>query len=222
MNKTIVYHERLGDILRCIPLARHLLHQNFDTKVYIECLPAYHGLARRIAWTEDLVAPGCAPEGERIDLQIWPHRFKEFTDSGLNWTEFVYRDYPRIDRHLDSFDLISNADNAPTWVADSVLVFPNGYSQRNPPNPNGVILQAHKLFPGCPVCVIGKADLGCHELPDVPALIDWIAAAKHVLTVNTAASIIASAVRSSWHHIPDLDPQHDFTHPNQIRVGRLA
>jgi UDP:flavonoid glycosyltransferase YjiC (YdhE family) len=216
MNKIIVYHERLGDILRCVPLAKHFWAQGY--RVFIECLPAYHDLGGNLLFC-DLVAPGEAPEGERIDLQIWPHRFKEFTESGLNWMDFVYRDYPDVPRQID---LSYNAGDTPPWVDEAVLVFPNGYSQRNPPNPRAVILQAHKLFPGRPVCVIGKADLGCHELPTIGELIDWIAAAKHVLTVNTAASIIASAVRSSWHHIPDLDPQHDFTHPNQIRVGRVA
>jgi hypothetical protein len=85
-----------------------------------------------------------------------------------------------------------------------------------------VVIQAHSLFPGRPVCVIGKRDLGCHELPTIPDLIDWVAAAAAVFAVNTGASIIASAVRGSWHHIPDTTPQDDFVHPRQIRVGRLG
>ena len=213
--KIIVYHERLGDILRCIPLAKHFTLQGHS--VFIECYPAYHDIGWCIQWAE-LVAPGKAPEGERIDLQIWPHRFDDFTRSGLNWMDYVYRDYPEVNRQIE---LMAGGD-CPDWVREAALVFPNGYSQRKPPNPQGVILQAHQLFPGVPVCVIGKANLGCYELPNTRVLADWIAAAKHVLTVNTAASIIASAVRPSWHHIPDLDPQHDFTHRNQIRVGRVA
>ena len=63
-------------------------------------------------------------------------------------------------------------------------------------------------------------DLGCAELGSIPELIAWIAAAKHVLTVNTAASILSSAVRHSWHHIPDLDPRHDWVHPRRVVVAR--
>jgi hypothetical protein len=85
-----------------------------------------------------------------------------------------------------------------------------------------VILKAHTLFPGVPVCVIGKRDLGCHELGSIPKLVAYIRAAKHVLTVNTAPSILASAVRESWHHVPDRDPRHDWQHPRRIVVERPA
>jgi hypothetical protein len=105
-------------------------------------------------------------------------------------------------------------------VPDACLAFPNGYSQRNAPHPGWVIGKAHSLFPGVPVCIIGKRDLGCHELESIPELVAWIGAARHVLTVNTAPSILASAVRESWHHVPDLDPRHDWQHPRQIVVGR--
>lgn len=214
--KIIVYHERLGDVARCLPLAKHLADRGEE--VVIECKREYHGLLIRAPYV-GVATPGHAIAGERIELQIWPRRFNDFTQSGLNWMDYVYQDFPGADRQIV---LHAEPDRAPPWVREAVLVFPNGYSQRNPPNPHAVILQAHSLFPGQPVCVIGKRDAGCHELPNIPTLIDWIAAAAGVVTVNTAATVIASAVRQSWHHIPDLAPQHDFTHPRQIRVGRLA
>jgi hypothetical protein len=214
--KIIVYHERLGDVARCLPLAKHFADRGEE--VAIECWREYHGLLARAPYAF-AVSPGHSLVGERLELQIWPHRFNDFTQSGLNWMDYVYRDFPGVDRQIV---LHAEPDRAPAWVREAVLVFPNGYSQCSPPHPHGVVIQAHSLFPGRPVCVIGKRDLGCHELPTIPDLIDWIAAAAGVVAVNTGASIIASAVRREWNHIPDLDPQHDFTHPRQIRVGRLA
>jgi hypothetical protein len=214
----IVYHERLGDICRCLPIAECFTGQGW--KVFFECKSEYHHLFDCVDYAEPLTI-GHGIECDRvIDLQIWPHRFSEFTASGKNWSDYVFEQVPECTSRQIRLEI--NSYLAPSWLGHSCLVFPSGYSQRNPPNPAGVILHAHRLFPGVPVCVIGKADLGCRELSSIPQLVAWIAAAGSVLTVNTAASIIASAVRSSWHHIPDLDPQHDFTHPNQIRVGRLA
>jgi hypothetical protein len=40
-----------------------------------------------------------------------------------------------------------------------------------------------------------------------------------VVTINTSASILASALRTSWVHIAD-HPKHDWKHANQIRIER--
>lgn len=167
------------------------------------------------------VNPGEPREGYAhvYDLQIWPNRFENFESRGLNWMDYIYEPWPWVRREivLDAWE----PEYVPEWVREACLVFPNGYSQRNPPDPRNVILQAHKLFPASPVVVVGKKDLGCFELTGVCELVDWLAAAKCVLTVNTAASILASAVRDSWHHIPDLDPRHDWQHPRRKVVERV-
>lgn len=220
----IVYHERLGDIVRCLPIARHFAMLGWH--VWIECRPQYHGIFDCVTYCY-----GLAPDERRgdftriIDLQIWPKRFDDFTRSGKNWMDYVYGLFPEgkdIDRQILLAPTKGEADEVPAWVHECCLVFPNGYSQMNPPNPFGVLIQAHKTFPTVPVIAVGKAELDMPELPSIPTLVAWIEAAKHVLTVNTSASIIASAVRKEWHHIPDLNPQHDWTHPNQVRVGRLT
>jgi len=214
----LVYHERLGDVARCLPLARGMALAGAD--VSFECKPEYHDLFRLVSYVRP-VLPG-APRvqySQVHELQIWPNRFEDFEARGLNWMDYIYEAWPTVRREivLDAWE----PRDIPSWVREACLVFPNGYSQRNPPDPRNVILQAHRLFPGAPVVVIGKRDLGCHELSGVGELVDWLAAAKHVLTVNTAASILASAVRESWHHIPDLDPRHDWQHPRRAVVPRV-
>jgi hypothetical protein len=168
----------------------------------------------------------CAPgERDHADfalverLQIWPERFAEFEASGKNWMDYVYAPWPDCPREI-VFDRRPQIA-PPAWVQNACLVFPNGYSQRNPPNPAQVVMAAHRLFPGVPVCVIGKGDLGCYELGSIIDLAAWLRAAYRVLTVNTAPSILCSALRSSWHHVPDLDPRHDWQHPRRVVVPRV-
>lgn len=134
--------------------------------------------------------------------------------------DYVYAPWPDCDREI-VFDRLDLLPPVPPTVAGACIVFPNGFSQRAAPDPQGVVELAEQLFPGVPCGVVGKRELGCYELPGILDLVAWIRAAKHVLTVNTAPSIIASAVRDSWHHVPDLDPRHDWQHPRAVRVDRL-
>ena len=215
----IIYHERLGDVVRCLPLARHLALKGAE--VEFECNPEYHDIFKLVSYAKP-VRPGTPEDGcEIVQLQIWPRRFEDFEARGLNWMDYAYEPWPECGREIvfDRLDIL-DAIAVPDWVRESALVFPNGYSQRNPPDARWVILMAHRLFMGAPVCVIGKQDLGCHQLNGILELVAYIRAAKRVLTVNTAPSIIASAVRSCWHHVPDLDPRHDWQHKRQIPVPR--
>lgn len=213
----LVYHERLGDIARCLPIAEQLAGPG--SEVHFECKPDYHELFELVSYVKP-VAPGAPRDAYDVvyNLQIWPDRFAHFEATGLNWMDYVYQPWPWMHREIH-FDRPAGIE-VPAWVRQACLVFPNGYSQRNPPDPRWVILKAHVMFGGSPVCVIGKRDLGLMELAGIRELVAWIAAAGEVLTVNTAPSILASAVRADWHHIPDLDPRHDWQHPRRIVVPR--
>lgn len=213
----IVYHERLGDVCRCLPLARYFAAQGH--RVFIECKAEYHALFRLVSYVSPLEAGIGLRGAQVINLQIWPERFAEFEASGLNWMDYVYAPWPDCDREI-VFDRLDVLPTAPPTVADACLIFPNGYSQRNPPDPQWVIDKARELFPGVSCGVVGKRELGCFELPTILDLVAWIRAARYVVTVNTAPSIIASAVRETWHHVPDLDPRHDWQHKRAVRVDR--
>lgn len=214
----IVYHERLGDVARCLPIAKWYADQGHS--VFFECKPEYHGLFAMVDYVQPILPLSISHDQFDTvhDLQIWHRRFADFEASGLNWMDYIYADFPQIDREI----ILNKAPKVavPPEVKNTVLVFPNGYSQRNAPDPQWVWRTACELFPTSQKTVIGKADLGCHELPSIAHLVAWIKEAKAILTVNTAPSILASAVRDTWHHIPDLDPRHDWQHPRAVRVER--
>lgn len=216
MRILIIYHLRLGDIARCLPIAKHFHDQGHE--VDFECLPEYHNLFELVPYCRPITPENKHGQYDRIlDLQIWPNRFDEFTASGLNWMDFVYGLVPEgrdIDRQIV---LDSPAIVTPPVLRDCLLAFPTGYSQAAPINPLEVLHIAHRL--NAPVLAIGKAEHGFLELQSIEELCAWIRDAKMVLTINTSASILASALRKQWIHIADM-PAHDWRHPNQVRIER--
>lgn len=216
MNVLIIYHMRLGDIARCLPIAKHYADQGHD--VIFECLPEYHGLFDMVPYCKP-----CHPGADRrafdlvFDLQIWPARNAEFLASGKNWMDFIYDPLPeKINRQIV---LQPPAIVVPPELSDALLVFPTGYSQQWPIDPRRVVEYAQTLFPNMPHAYIGKRDHGMIELPSIADLCAWIHYAGQVLTINSSPSILASALRDNWYHIPD-HPQHDWVHPKQFRVRR--
>lgn len=217
MSKIVIaYHMRLGDVARCLPIAKHFHDQGHE--VYFECAAAYHGLFEMVDYCQPVPPRNDIKADRRLDLQIWPDKFAAFESSGKNWSDFVYGLFPEgaeIDRQIT---LRPPAIVVPLMVKDCTLVFPTGYSQAAPIPPGDVLLMAHRI--GNPVVAIGKQEHGMMELQSIEVMCAWIRYAKQVLTINTSASILASALRKSWIHISDK-PNHDFRHPNQIRIERF-
>lgn len=120
---TLVYWERLGDVLRMLPAAKHLAESGEE--VFIACSPRYSGVLDLVTyakWTPE-------PKGEIIDLQIWPTRYEKFRESGKSWMDFVYSD-PRI----SAADRTVVLDNLPNRSASGLpvgvnLLAPHGVSQ---------------------------------------------------------------------------------------------
>lgn len=218
MKVLIVYHLRLGDIARCLPIAKHF--HDAGSEVHFECLPEYHGLFELVPYCRP-VAPGAnrTAYDRVLDLQIWPARMAEWIASPLNWMDFVYGLFPE-GRDIDRQIVLSPPQKeVPPWISEAMLCFPTGYSQEWLTPPEQVIVLAHQLARGAPVLAVGKADQGMAELQDIPTMCAYLAQAKQVLTINTSASILASALRDSWIHIAD-HPKHDWRHPKQLRIER--
>jgi hypothetical protein len=216
MNLLIVYHLRLGDIARCLPIAKFFADRG--DKVYFECNEEYHGLFELVDYCKP-VAPWVNRSAfDRVlDLQIWPDRFNSFQESGQNWTDFVFGLLPEggdIDRNIV---LNSPAIITPPELRSMVLCFPTGYSQRNKIDPRTVVFAAHMIAKGSPVLCAGKKEHGLAEFGGIEYLCAYIRDAGELLTINTSASILASALRKSWWHVAEC-PQDDFFHPNQIRI----
>ena len=230
----IRYHERLGDVVRCLPIARHLANAGFT--VYHECLPQYHRIFQNVSYVRP-VAPGLGISPDRVyNLQIWPRRYEAFRASGLPWWEFVtslYDELHGLPLHIE-FDALPAHDLRAKYglPADYSLLCPFGYSQLHPVPPQEffalhdglwsegadyILADAHQreqlLDQGWPAAHLLSADLA-----DLPAL---IRDARHLLTINSAPDIIASAVRETWHKIPEANPQDDVRFPGrQIVVPR--
>lgn len=221
MKILIKYTRRLGDIARCLPIAR-ALSQEGDT-VHFHCAPEYHQLFSFVSY-----ALPCYNPSEKydltLDLEIWPDRYRDFRDSGMSWMDFVYdiaaqsiagaQDWPRrivFDKPIPE---------TLAWVQHTAIVFPAGYSQVQPVAPARIMAAAHEIFSATPILMCGKKDLvrAAYEVVDVSYLVALIANAKFLLTVNSAPTVLASAVRQSWHHIPDSVEQDDFFDPRQIRI----
>lgn len=133
--------------------------------------------------------------------------------------DFVYRRFDGIDRtirlarepHVD----------VPSSVSVSTLVFPAGHSTTTKHHPELVIATAKCRWPKDPIIVLGEAAHGLTPVPSIPHLVEYIRRAKDVLTINTAPTVISSAVRNSYHHVWEPVWKENWTSPNQVSIRLL-
>lgn len=218
----IRYRQRLGDIIRMLPLARHFVQQG--RKVIVYCLPQYHGIFDAVSYATPRFYEKLPTDAELIDLEIWPNRYAAFRASGLTWAQFVYRDFPGVDSAAIAFDVPQDV-SAYKLPADYCLVSPFGYSQRRRYSWPSVVGMAQDTYGRDRTRIL--ADVGtattciadgwpaslflCAMTPaHLPAL---IAGAAEFLTINSAPGIIAGAVRDSYDLLPEGDPQDDWIVP---------
>lgn len=231
MKTLIIYRERLGDVVRCLPIARHFAAQGHE--VFFRCKQQYEGIfdAVTYAWRET----HAQEYAQTFDLQIWPRRFDHFRHSGQCWMDYVYSLYPAIwdvDRTIvfDALDLTPDPHERYALPQGYKLAALFGYSQTRQINFLHLLKAASKalgddfyfladpLFArwlmehtNCPRRRIVIAESVGH----LPRL---IRDAAELFTINSAPTVIASAVRQSWFHVEDGNPQDDFSHANQIRI----
>lgn len=220
MTVLIVYHYRLGDIVRCLPIAKYFHDRGHN--VLIECAAQYHGLFEMVPYA--LPAPVGIDRsgiGRVLDLQIWPDRYDDYCQRNIPWGQYVcglFDEGPQID--MQRIDLDIPPMVVEPYVRDSVVVFPTGYSQVSAPHNSVVTILAHRAACGRPVIALGKQEHGYHECKSIAELCAMIRNAHQVVTINSAPTVIAAAYRESWIHIIE-SPRDDFFHPRQIRVGQI-
>jgi hypothetical protein len=214
----IINHFRLGDIIHTLPIAYH--YHSLGWEVDYECADQYHSLFALVDYARPVLADDRRSDyDDAINLQVWPDRFVEWQESGLKLFDFVYRRFDGVDRtirlapapHLD----------VPESVSVSTLVFPAGHSTTTRHNPELVIATAKCRWPNDPIIVLGEAAHGLTPVPSVPHLVEYIRRAKNVLTINTAPTVIASAVRNSYHHVWEPVWRENWTNPNQVSIRLL-
>lgn len=224
MKICLVYHMRLGDIIRILPIARCLTSQGHS--VYVECLEPYWGLFNCVSY-----ARPARPEdreamkyGRVIDLQVWPHRYEDYRRSGKPWSDFVFGLHPEfagLDRR-PVFDLIGEQPMLAEYgIREPVCLFaPMGYSQGRQ-HSLGALLDAcaertqHRIVFLVDALQLGHLreqgvpdrDMLCARSPaHLPRL---IRDADDFFTVNSAPCIIAGAVRKHFWHVPSGIAQDD-------------
>lgn len=228
----IRYTERLGDVVRVLPIARHFAARGWSA--FVQCKAAYHGIFDAVSYatpTEDPV------EAEKLfNLTIWPCRYASFIESGKTWADFVYGEcYPElapIDRHI-VFDRINDTPDPRKHYhlpSGYSIVSPFGYSQRNQyPLGNVLVAASQRMDPATTYVLCDGAQRmwlranGYERLRlvtmDSPGhLPRLLRDAAEVLTTNSAPAHIAAAVRASYFHLPEDDPQNNLVCPNQVVV----
>lgn len=218
MKLLLVYHYRLGDILRILPIARHFAAQGCE--VAVECYEQYHGIFSAVSYARP-VAPNHTEHFNRIErLQLWPDHAEAFHASGKTWLDFVYGlapDFAGIDRNI-VFDRIDEqpAPAAYGLPARYSLLCPFGYSQSTPrpfaelytiacrenadPRPFVVAdsQQSIELAKHFPLSRIVTCYSPAH-------LVRLIRDASAVTAINSAPCVIAGASRASYTHVSDFD-----------------
>lgn len=194
----IKYHLRLGDILRSLPLAEKLASEGYA--VTFECNEEYHSLFERVPYC-NCSAPG---EWEHdnfnlfIDLEVWPERYSAYRMSDKRWTEFVLGEYMEIGEYDPIPTLeVKPLDLEPIQICSPFSISGTSaryffFSQESQARKRVLCAphQAHIVDPQYQL--VAKS---------IPNLIDLIAHAEWFATVNSAPTVIASAVRESYHHV---------------------
>lgn len=232
----IVYHMRLGDIIRCFPIARHFAAQGWQ--VFIECLPQYHGIFQAISYAVP-VAPNtperAGPSWTRVlDLQIWPTRYKEFRSMApMDWMEYVYGIAGLSDIPQDIvFDVEPPIDRATYGLEPGFcLLFPFGYSSLENYSLGDTMGAAAGVMPQEHTWMVldprQRDDMKPYALPvrRMTAMhlshLPWlIREAAEVVTVNSAPAVIAQAVRKDFWHIPVAVAQDNVRGPQIKTLSR--
>jgi hypothetical protein len=211
--RTIIrYHERLGDVLRLLPLARHL--SEGGDEVFIECKDQYADILRCVTYCRHWrVGTDYAESDKIIDRQIWPERYEEWRKSGKWWEDFVFGE---IAPEAVGQRIVLDNQVLGSGLGDYSLVAPFGISQVVRHEPIEVIRKAVKLYGAgnlivlCPpeLEVGGLRCVSCKNLSFMPHL---IACADNFLGINSAPALIASAVREKYDLIPTGIYQDDYT-----------
>ena len=228
MKICLVYSQRLGDIIRILPIARHFADRGHDVR--IECLPQYHEFFDCVSYCRPSSIDGRSEHQFLmvLDLEIWPNRYDEYIRSGQTWLDFVYGATPEL-AGINRKPVFDRIDEMPSLAdyglpADVAIFSPFGYSQRNRYPLETLAEQARKRIGGAFVTLAdsGHADallragiakemiLTARRSSHLPRL---LRDARAVFTINSAPSIICGAVRSEFWHVLDNDPQNDAISP---------
>lgn len=222
MKKIIIrYHQRLGDIIQCLSMAKQLVAQGYE--LYIECNQEYHSIFKLCPYVMPIYPGQVAPRGFSVDCvidpQIWPHRYSEYRKSKLKWWPFVTSQHPLLrglewcspfEKALIPTSPIQNPENY-------LLIAATGFSQVPRLEPKKVIALATELYPHLLPITVGPQ--GKYMATSLCDLVSFVQKAGAVVTINTSIDYIADSVREDYNHIicEGFKTQDDFFSPKQTR-----
>ena len=219
--KTIKYSQRLGDVLRCLPAAKHLADQGHE--VFFDCFEQYHGVFDLVSYVK------AGSKGDVLDLEIWPNRYNDFIKSRKNWHDFVYSN-PEIKEADKTNIVLDKLDDKPAEGLPETynLVAPFGISQTFYRNPLTLIQDAVKELGKESVFVLCPPDikiqgLNTYTAQSVEQMVKAIRGADQFWAVNSSPIIIASAVRREkeskfWGEKNESEVQNVFHFQGLVRM----
>ena len=221
----IIYRQRLGDIIGCLPAARHLAQTG--NEVDFCCFPQYHSIFRAVSYCHPVGPEALRRQGEYdrvFSLEITRGEYDAYRASGLKWRDYVYAKYDDLSparNALPHFDHMADVAeyNLP---ARYDLAAPFGISQVPSIDLKWFQEQCMALSQG-PWYVLGSRSdragwgipLWARSLEHLPAL---IAGASAFVTINSAPNYIAAGVRTSWHLVYEagFGGQSNYVAPGQV------
>lgn len=236
MRICLVYHQRLGDIVRILPIARYLASQGHE--VFIECLPQYVGIFGAVSYVKPSLPAqrGCRNYDRIYELEIWPNRYDDFRRSGKRWSDYVFGIYPEFSNinRTPEFDLIDEGGRLEDYglTSDVCIFAPFGYSQMRHFRFSDLLKECRRLASRRIVILADAAQairlieagvnpcdiLRARSQADLPRL---LRDASEVFAINSAPCVIAGAVRESFWHVLSGCQQDDHLTPAS-RVVTIA
>lgn len=227
MKKILLkYHQRLGDVIRVLAMARSLSEKGWE--VYIECLPEYHSIFKVCPYAQAVSPNQKPPPGFKfdvmLDLEIWPSKYHSYRSSQKKWWDFVTGLHPLLKDLKWRNPFVDPFPSYPVDQAKLYCVVANcGFSQVPRIDPEKVEALAKKLYPNLQTICLGvhaNHGKGTYLMAaDLSHLVGLIKNAGAVVTINTAVTYIADAVREKYDHIVETgnNGQDDFKSDKQKR-----
>jgi len=194
--KTIKYSQRLGDVLRCLPAAKHLADQGHE--VFFDCLAQYHGVFELTSYVK-----AGHRQGDIIDLEVWPNQYEAYRKSKRSWTDFVYS-HPEIKDADKTNIILDKLDDKPAVGLPETynLVAAFGNSQGFYRNPLELITKARNDLGKDNFYVMTPPEiriqgLSTYTAPSVSEMAKAIRGAKDFWAINSTPIVLASVVRRS-------------------------
>lgn len=212
MKILIQYHERLGDVIRLLPLAKHLSDKG--NEVFIECKDQYADILKCVTYAKHKRIEDQYEGFDHIfNRQVWPLLYDEYRQSGKWWEDFVYGEYaPEAVGERVVFDSIIEGENLGTFD----LVAPFGISQIVRHDPMKVVVKAVKLYGKEDLAVLCPPEYSINGLRTITAKsvseLPWIIkSSRNFLGINSSPAVIASATKDYFDLIPTGNDQDDYT-----------